>query len=100
MQYTGASFSAQFAAIFYAVLPQLRREALPRGPFPERNGRLDTHCPDAVEKRMFEVIGDGDRLVTRLADRAPAEPRVSLAAGLVVLVVAVGLLIASAGGLR
>jgi hydrogenase-4 component B len=100
MQYTGASFSAQLVSIFYAVLPHLRREKLPRGPFPEGNGHLDTHCVDAVEKRMFEVIGEGDRLVTGLAHRTPAEPRLALAAGLVVLVAAVGLLLASSGGLR
>ncbi|MFL5299780.1 MAG: proton-conducting transporter membrane subunit [Anaeromyxobacteraceae bacterium] len=100
MQYTGASFSSQFAAVFYAVLPHLRRERLPEGPFPEKVGHVDTHCVDAVEKRMFEVIGEGDGLVTRLAALIPVEPGVSLGAGLVVLVVAVWLLLGGTGGLR
>ena len=98
MQYTGASFSSQLAGVFYAVLPHLRRERLPEGPFPEKAGHVDTHCVDAVEKRMFEVIGEGDDLVTRLAPRVPVEPGVSLGAGLVVLVVAVWLLLG--GGVR
>jgi hydrogenase-4 component B len=97
MQYTGTSFSSQFAGIFYAVLPHLRREKLPRGPFPEQSGHLNTHCVDAVEKRMFEVMGEGDHLVKRLVRRVPLDPRLSLAAGLLVLVVMVGILLGSGG---
>jgi hydrogenase-4 component B len=98
MQYTGTSFSAQLASIFYAVLPQQRRARLPRGPFPERASHLDTHSYDAVEKRMFEVMGEGDRAVTRLAARLPADLGFSLGAGLVVLAVMIGLLLG--GGAR
>jgi len=100
MQYTGASFSAQLAEIAYAVLPQLRRERLPRGPFPEGRGQLETTCVDAVERRMFEVLGEGDDTVSSAARRLPVEPRFSLAAGLVVLLAMVGLLLASAGAVR
>jgi hydrogenase-4 component B len=100
MQYSGTSFSAQFSGIFETVLRHLRHERLPRGPFPERSGHLGTHCVDAVEQRMFEVMGEGDRLVTRLARRIPVEPRFSLAAGLVVLVVVVGFVVTSVGGGR
>jgi hydrogenase-4 component B len=98
MQYTGTSFSDQFTAVFGTVLRHLRRERLPAGPFPERGDHLQTHCVDAVEQRMFEVMGDGDGMVVRLAHRIPVEPRFSLAAGLVVVLVVVGLLLASAGG--
>jgi hydrogenase-4 component B len=98
MQYSGASFSAQFTGIFETVLRHLRRERLPEGPFPEKGGHLNTHCVDAVEQRMFEVIGEGDGLVTRLASRIPVEPRFSLAAGLVVLVVVVGFVLTVGGG--
>jgi hydrogenase-4 component B len=100
MQYTGASFSAQFTGTFDTVLRHLRREKLPVGPFPEGAGRLETHCVDAVEQRMFEVMGEGDELVVGLAGRIPVEPRFSLAAGLVVLLVVVGLVVSSAGGGR
>ncbi len=97
MQYTGTSFSAQFTGLFDTVLRHLRRERLPQGPFPERGDHLQTHCVDAVEQRMFEVMGDGDGMVVRLARRIPVEPRFSLAAGLVVLLVVVGLVVTGAG---
>jgi hydrogenase-4 component B len=97
MQYTGASFSAQLAELAYAVLPHLRRESLPRGPFPEGRGRLETTCVDAVERRMFEVLNEGDDTVARASRRIPIDPRFSLGAGLVVLVAMIGLLLASGG---
>jgi hypothetical protein len=49
---------------------------------------------------MFEVLGEGDDTVANAARRIPLEPSFSLAAGLVVLVVVVGLLLASGGALR
>jgi NADH:ubiquinone oxidoreductase subunit 5 (subunit L)/multisubunit Na+/H+ antiporter MnhA subunit len=100
IQYTGASFSSQLAGLFYAVLPVHRREQLPEGPFPERTGHVNTHCVDAVEKRMFEVMGEGDALVTRVAERAPIGPGLSLGAGLVALAAMVALLLAGTGGVR
>lgn len=100
IQYTAASYSAQFAGIFEAVLVHLRRERLPRGPFPERGAHLGTHCVDAVEQRMFEVMGEGDGVVKRLGRRIPIDPRFSLAAGLVVLVTIVGLVVSGAGVAR
>ncbi|MBL0276244.1 MAG: hypothetical protein IPQ24_09110 [Anaeromyxobacter sp.] len=53
---------------------------------------------DAVEQRMFEVMGEGDRMVVRTAGRIPLEPRFSLAAGLVVLIAVVALVLSGAGG--
>jgi hypothetical protein len=100
MQYTGASFSAQFTDLFSTVLQQLRRQRLPSGPFPEAGDHLQTQSVDVVEQRMLEAIGDGDNLVVRLARRIPVEPRFSLAAGLVVVVVVVGMLVTGAGGGR
>lgn len=100
IQYTGASFSAQFADLFYAVLTADRRERLPEGPFPEKVGQLSVHHVDAVEKRMFEVMGEGEALVNQLAARLPRAPGVSIGAGLVALSVMVALLLAGAGGAR
>jgi hydrogenase-4 component B len=100
MQYTGTSFSAQFATTFSTVLRHLRRERLPEGPFPERGSHLETHCVDAVEERMFEVMGEGDGMIVRLARHIPVEPRFSLAAGLVVLLVVVGFVLTGAGAGR
>jgi hydrogenase-4 component B len=87
-------------AAFHTVLRHLRRERLPVGPFPERSGHLNTHCVDAVEQRMFEVMGEGDHLIIRLARRIPIEPRFSFAAGLVVILAVVGLVLAGAGAGR
>ena len=100
MQYTGASFSAQLADIAFAVVPHLRRERLPEGPFPEGRGRIETACVDAVERRMFEVLNEGDDTIADASRRIPVEPRFSLGAGLVVLIGMIGLLLASAGALR
>jgi hydrogenase-4 component B len=100
IQYTAASYSAQFARIFETVLVHLRRERLPKGPFPERGAHLGTHCVDAVEQRMFEVMGEGDGLVKRLGRRIPVDPRFSLAAGLVVLVTIVTLVVSGRGVIR
>ncbi len=97
MAYTAASFGRQLADLFEPLLPQLRRQRLPEGPFPPRDGALATHAPDAVERRMFEVIGEADGLITRAADRIPHDPRSSMAAGLLVLAVVVGLLVAGWG---
>lgn len=100
IQYTAASYSSQFARIFETVLVHLRRERLPEGPFPERGAHLGTHCVDAVEQRMFEVMGEGDGLVKRVGRRIPIDPRFSLAAGLVVLVTVIGLVVSGAGVVR
>lgn len=95
MQYTGASFSAALAGRFAAVLPHLRRASLPTTAFPEGSGHLATHSVDAVERRMFEVLGEGDDLVQRLGARIPEEPRFSFGLGLVVLAALVAFLLSS-----
>src|SRR5258706_15518836 len=97
MQYTGSSFSAHFAAIFEPFLPQLRRERLPESVFPSEHGHLSTHHVDAVERRMFEVLGQGEEFVTQTSERIPEQPRFAFAGGLVVLVVLAGLIVAGVG---
>jgi len=87
MQYTGSSFAEQFARIFESFLPVLRRDKLPVGPFPQQAGHVGTHHADPVERRMFEVLGQGEDLVTRASDRISEQPRFAFAAGLVTLVV-------------
>ena len=100
MQYTGASYSSQFAGLFEPVLVHLRRARLPEGPFPERGAHLGTHCVDAVEQRMFQVMGEGDGFVKRVGRRIPVDPRFSFAAGLVVLVTIVGLVVSGSRVIR
>jgi hydrogenase-4 component B len=97
MQYTGASFASPFAILFSSVLVHLRRQKLPEGPFPEGAGHLNTHCVDAVERRVFEVLGEGEDLVTRVIARISEEPRLAFGMGLVVLGVVVGFVV---GGVR
>ncbi len=93
MQTTGSSFSAQFALIFEAFLPQLRRERLSTKAFPPERGHVSTHHIDAVERRMFEVIGQGEEFVTKTSERIPEQPRFAFAAALVLLVTIVAVLI-------
>jgi hypothetical protein len=85
MQYTGSSFSAQFAALFPEVLVQLRREKHPEGPFPEPGARLQTHSVDAVERRVFEALGEGESIASRVVARISEEPRFAFGLGLLVL---------------
>jgi hydrogenase-4 component B len=97
MQYTGSSFSAQFALLFAAFLPQLRREQLSKKVFPPDRGHLSTHHVDAVERRMFEVIGQGEQFITKTSERIPEQPRFAFAAALVVLLAIVTILVGGVG---
>jgi hydrogenase-4 component B len=87
MQYTGSAFAEHFARIFNTFLPALRRERLPEGPFPQQTGHLSVHYPDAVERRMFEVLGQGEQLVSQASTRIPERPQFAFAAGLIALIV-------------
>jgi hydrogenase-4 component B len=87
MQYTGSSFSAQFSHLFRPALPVLTREHLPTDPFPQHASQLSTHHVDAVERRMFEVLGQGEDFVRETSDRIPEQPRFAFAAGTIALIV-------------
>ena len=87
MQYTGGSFSAQFSSLFRPALPVLTRELLPTEPFPQHASHLSTHHVDAVEQRMFEVLGRGEEFVQETSGRIPEQPRFAFAAGLIALVI-------------
>jgi hydrogenase-4 component B len=87
MQYTGSSFSAQLASLFRPALPVATREQLPTEPFPVRSSHLGTNHVDAVERRMFEVLGQGEGFVRDTSGRIPEQPRFAFAAGLLVLIV-------------
>ncbi len=87
IQYTGSSFSEQFTRVFDAFLPSVRREKLPEALFPQQTGHLSTHHVDAVERRMFEVLGQGEDFIAQASERIPEQPRFAFAAGLIALVV-------------
>jgi hydrogenase-4 component B len=90
MQYTGTSFSSQFASLFQGVLLHLRRETPPEGPFPEKGAHFNTHCVDAVERRLFEGLGEGEGIATKVVARISEEPRFAFGLGLIVLGILVG----------
>jgi hydrogenase-4 component B len=93
MQYTASSFSAVFARLLEGFLPEQRRQHLPTEIFPHERSHVATHHVDAVEHRMFEVLGQGEDMISHASDRIPEQPRFAFAAGLVAIVVVVGLLI-------
>ncbi len=98
MQYTASSFSETLYLVVHAALASLRRSELPKGLFP-KDGYLAVTTVDAVERRMFEVLGEGEDLVAGFSKNLPEEPRISFALGLVTLVLMVGLLLTSPGAL-
>ena len=97
MQYTGSSFAEHFARIFDSFLPTVRRERLPDELFPQHPGYLATHHVDAVERRMFEVLGQGEEFVAQASERIPEQPRFAFAAGLIALI-AIGVLVFGGSG--
>jgi hydrogenase-4 component B len=87
MQYTASSFTEHLSRIFDSFLPELRRERLPEGPFPARPGHFSSHHADPVERRMFEVLWQGEDFVAETSERIPEHPSFAFTAGLVALVV-------------
>jgi hydrogenase-4 component B len=98
MQYTASSFADGLARIFEAILPIRRRERLSPALFPARTDHLAATPVDAVEGRMFEVLGQGEELVTHASERLPEKPHLMFAAGLLALL-AIGAIVAGLGGL-
>ncbi|HVO31698.1 MAG TPA: proton-conducting transporter membrane subunit, partial [bacterium] len=96
MQYSGFSFSDPFAQIFAPLLPHLHRGGAPEGPFPLASS-MQTHCVDAVEHRMFEVIGNGERTVKTISARMTESARFGFALTLVTIVAGILLILLSEG---
>lgn len=100
MQYTGSSFSSDFSARFRGVLLMLRRQKAPTGYFPIES-YLITDCVDAVERRLFTVIGRGDASAAMLSRRLREDdPRLAFAAALIGIVVIAGVLLLTSGPLQ
>lgn len=96
MQYTGASFSDPFVCVFKGMLKLLKRENLPHELFP-RSGYLNTHFVDAVERRMFKMIGEAEQLFESIAVKIREESHVSFGLGLIVILGAMALLLMKNG---
>lgn len=96
MQYTGSAFSEQLIRIFSTVLPLHSRMKLSKRIFPRTSGQVELHMPDAVEDRIFEVLGRGEDMFVRTAAAVPEEPRFAFAAGLAVVLVLIAVLLVGA----
>lgn len=88
MQYTGSSFSHPMTVIFRDLLRYLRRESLPKGPFPA-DGKLETHCIDTVEYHVFKVLQAGEHFVATVLRRVPETSRASIGFGMAALIILV-----------
>jgi hydrogenase-4 component B len=82
MQYTGTSFSIDFAEQFKNILALVKRRKAPLGYFPQ-SSYVVTDCVDAVERRLYAVIGQGDATASDLSKKLQEDnPRLAFAMGL------------------
>lgn len=97
LQYTGASFSTDFAGHFRNVMVLIKRKKAPPGYFPD-DGYVITDCVDAVERRLYSVINRGDETATEVSRRMQEDdPRLAFSAGLAVLVIIAALVVLAEG---
>jgi hydrogenase-4 component B len=86
MQYSATSFSIDFAQQFTNILALVRRRNAPLGYFPQ-GSYVVTDCVDAVERRLYAVIGQGDATATDLSRKLQEDdPRFAFAMGLAAVV--------------
>jgi hydrogenase-4 component B len=97
MQYTGSSFSSDFTRRFSDIVVVLKRQKAPLGYFPN-DSYVITDCVDAVERRLFAVIGQGNDSASQLSQQLREDdPRLAFSAALAALV-AIAALVALAEG--
>ena len=93
----GVEIAAQGGAAQIAVL--LRRQKAPSGYFPS-DSYVDTRCVDAVERRLYSVIGQGDDSASRVSERLREDdPRIAFGAALAALALIAGLIVLAGGPL-
>jgi hydrogenase-4 component B len=86
MQYTGTGFSIDFAERFKNILALVKRRKAPLGYFPQ-NSYVVWDCVDAVERRLYAVIGQGDATASQLSKKLQEDnPRFAFAMGLAAIV--------------
>jgi hydrogenase-4 component B len=86
MQYTGTGFSIDFAERFSNILALVQRRKAPLGYFPQ-SSYVVTDCVDAVERRLYAVIGQGDVTAGELSRKLQEDnPRFAFAMGLAAIV--------------
>lgn len=98
-QYTGSGFSRDFTRHYRGIVGYVQRKKLPTGYFPQ-DAYVVTDCVDAVERRLYTVIGQGDETATRLSRwMHEDDPRFAFALGLVALVTIATLVVLAEGAL-
>jgi hydrogenase-4 component B len=86
MQYSGTSFSIDFAQRFKNVLVLVQRRKAPLGYFPQ-GSYVVTDCVDAVERRLYSVIGHGDETAGDLSRKMQEDdPRFAFSMALAAIV--------------
>ncbi|MGQ0708140.1 MAG: proton-conducting transporter transmembrane domain-containing protein [Rhodoferax sp.] len=96
-QYTGAAFSRDFTRHYRGVMGYVQRKKLPSGYFPD-DASLTTDCVDAVERRLYTVIGQGDQTASLLSRwMHEDDPRLAFALGLAAVVGIVTLVVLAEG---
>jgi hydrogenase-4 component B len=90
MQYTGSSFSDPMVAVFRDLLKFITRQDLPQGVFP-KDGKYETHCIDSVERKIFTLLENGEKIAGIGMRNLPEHSSFSFAAGLIALILLVSL---------
>ena len=99
MQYTGASFSTDFASRFKNIMVLLKRQKAPTGYFPS-DAYVITGCVDAVERRLYSVIDHGNDSAALMSKNLHEDdPRMAFSAGLAALLAIAALLLLTEGAL-
>lgn len=99
MQYTGSSFSIDFMSRLSSVVTVLKRQKAPVGYFP-KDAYVVTDCVDAVERRLYAVIGQGDDSATHLSRRMQEDsPRLAFSVGLAAIMLIAALVVLAEGTL-
>lgn len=99
VQYTASSFSRDFSHNYKGVMVMLKRQKAPQGYFPD-DAYVITDCVDAVERRLYNVIGHGDEsasLISKLMHED--DPRIAFALGLAAVVAIAALVVLAEGAL-
>ncbi|MDO8318314.1 proton-conducting transporter membrane subunit [Rhodoferax sp.] len=99
LQYTGSSFSKDFSQNYTGVMTLLKRQKAPTGYFPD-DAYVVTDCVDAVERRLYNVIGHGDEsagLISKLMHED--DPRLAFALGLAAVMAIAALVVLAEGAL-
>lgn len=99
MQYTGSSFSRDFTRHYRGLVGYVRRQKVPETYFPD-DAYVVSDCVDAVERRLYTVIGQGDETATLISQLMHEDdPRLAFALGLAAIIAMAALVVLAEGAL-